>query len=149
MGKNTKDNAGKQAFIPVMRELVRAYQAFSLYDAAGYRDVELTPPQAEVIFSLGNTSGLSFRAIGDLTLITKGTLTGVIDRLVVKGLVERVPHVRDRRSTLVRLTPAGEQVFAIQFPRQMQHLKQCFGKLGKKERKEAIAVLKKLRELFE
>lgn len=144
-----KDNAAKQSFLPVMRELVRAYQAYALYDAAGYRDVDLTPPQAEVIFSLGNTPGRSCREIGELTLITKGTLTGVIDRLVAKGLVQRVHHARDRRCTLVKLTPVGEQVFAIQFPRQMQYLKQRFGRLGKKERKEAIAVLKKIRELFE
>lgn len=149
MGEITKDNAAKQAFIPVMRELVRAYQAYSLYDAAGFQDADLTPPQAQVIFTLGNTPGLSCREIGESTLITKGTLTGVIDRLVAKGLVERVRHARDRRSTLVRLTPAGDQAFTIQFPRQMQHLKQRFGKLGKKERKEAVAVLKKLRELFE
>ena len=149
MGKITKDNAGKQAFIPVMRELVRTYQAFSLYDAAGYQGVDLTPPQADVIFTLGNTTGLSCREIGELTLITKGTLTGVIDRLVAKGLVERVSHAQDRRCTLVRLTPDGEQVFATQFPRQVQYLKQRFDKLGKKERKEAIAVLTKLRALFE
>lgn len=150
MGESSKDTAGKRSFIPVMRELMRAYQAFALYDAAGYQDVDLTPPQASVIFSLGNnTRGLSCREIGELTLITKGTLTGVIDRLLAKGLVERVHHDRDRRCTLVKLTPAGKEVFAIQFPRQMQYLKQRFGRLGKKERKEAIAVLKKIRELFE
>jgi MarR family 2-MHQ and catechol resistance regulon transcriptional repressor len=149
MTEITKDNAGKQAFLPLMRELVRAYQAFSLYDAAGYQDIALTPSQADVIFTLGNTAGMSCKEIGDLTLITKGTLTGVIDRLENKDLVKRVSHETDGRCTVVKLTPAGEAVFATQFPRQISYLKQRFDKLSKKERKEAIAVLRKLRELFE
>lgn len=149
MSDITKDNAGKQSFIPLMRELVRAYQAFSLFDAAGYQGMDLTTSQADVIFTLGNTPGLSFKEIGELTLITKGTLTGVIDRLEAKELVKRVSHDSDRRCTLVKLTPAGEAVFATQFPRQISYLKQRFDRLSKKERKEAIAVLRKLRELFE
>jgi MarR family 2-MHQ and catechol resistance regulon transcriptional repressor len=149
MAELTKDTAGQEAFLPLMRELVRAYQAFSLYDAAGYQNTALTPAQADVIFTLGNTAGMSFKQIGEMTLITKGTLTGVIDRLEAKHLVQRVSHDTDRRCTLVKLTPGGEAVFATQFPRQITYLKKRFDKLSKKERKEAIAVLKKLRNLFE
>lgn len=149
MADITKDNAGKQAFLPLMRELVRAYQAFSLYDAAGYQGKELTPSQADVIFTLGNTAGMSCKEIGELTLITKGTLTGIIDRLQAKSLVQRVSHETDRRSTVVKLTPAGEAVFAAQFPRQISYHKQRFDKLSKKERKAAIEALKRLREIFE
>jgi MarR family 2-MHQ and catechol resistance regulon transcriptional repressor len=149
MTELTKDNAGKQTFLPLMRELVRAYQAFSRYDAAGYQNTDLTPAQADVIFTLGNTAGLSFKDIGEQTLITKGTLTGVIDRLEAKHLVRRVSHDSDQRCTIVQLTAGGEAVFVTQFPRQIAYLKQRFDKLSKKERKEAIAVLKKLRGLFE
>lgn len=149
MSEITKDNAAQQSFMPVMRELVRAYQAFSLYDAAGYAGTGLTPAQADVIFTLGNTDGMSFKDIGELTLITKGTLTGVVDRLEAKGLVQRISHSEDRRCTLVRLTSAGEAIFAELFPQQVAFLKQRFDRLGKKELKEALAVLKKLRKLFE
>ena len=92
---------------------------------------------------------MSFREIGELTLITKGTLTGVIDRLEAKHLVRRVSHDTDKRCTLVKLTPGGEAVFATHFPRQISYLKQRFDRLSKKERKEAVVVLKKLRALFE
>lgn len=42
-----------------------------------------------------------------LTLVSSGTLTNRIDRLVLKGLVQREPNPRDRRGVLVVLTPAG------------------------------------------
>jgi DNA-binding MarR family transcriptional regulator len=70
-----------------MRELARAYQAFERFDAAGIREHGLTPPQADVIFTLGNTEGMTFKDLGEKTLITKGALTGVVDRLEAKGLV--------------------------------------------------------------
>lgn len=41
------------------------------------------------------------------TLVTSGTMTNRIDRLVTHGLVERLPAPGDRRGVLVRLTPSG------------------------------------------
>ncbi len=40
------------------------------------------------------------------------TLTGMLDRLEAAGLLARRPNVRDRRSFLIELTPAGRAVAA-------------------------------------
>ncbi|MGD8784781.1 MAG: MarR family transcriptional regulator [Thioalkalispiraceae bacterium] len=140
--------AAKQDFIPVMRELVRAYQAFASYDAKGYEGTDLTVSQADVLFTLGNTDGLSFKEIGELTLITKGTLTGVIDRMEAKGLVKRRESPLDRRVTLVQLTRQGEKLFEKLFPRQIAHIKRCFDQLSKSELSEISKSLSRLREIF-
>lgn len=42
------------------------------------------------------------------TLVTSGTMTNRIDRLVKKGLVERLPLPGDKRGVLVRLRTAGQ-----------------------------------------
>lgn len=144
----TARTAAKEDFLPVMRELVRAYQAFATYDAAGYRDSGLTVPQADVIFTLGNTDGLTFKEIGEKTLITKGTLTGVIDRLESKGLVRRVARGDDRRCTTVILTAKGARVFKKEFPRQIAYLKEKFDKLKKSDQRMVLQALGKIRELF-
>lgn len=140
--------AAREAFIPVMRELVRTYQAFSAYDAAGFSEVDLTVPQADVIFTLGNTEGLTCKEIGERTLITKGTLTGILDRLEAKRLIRRVPVAEDRRSTRIQLTGAGERVFAREFPRQIAHLKKRFRRLSQSELGDIHAALRKLRMVF-
>lgn len=44
------------------------------------------------------------------TLVTSGTMTNRVDRLVARGLVSRSPDPDDRRGVLVRLTDAGRQV---------------------------------------
>ena len=42
------------------------------------------------------------------TLVTSGTMTNRVDRLVTRGFVERYPDPEDRRGVLVRLTPEGK-----------------------------------------
>jgi len=133
-----------------MQELAGAYQAFSLYDAEGLRKSGsgLTPSQARVIFTLGGTEGRTCKDIGDVTLITKGTLTGVIDRLEEKGLVERWSVEGDGRKTIVALTRRGERIYDREFPRHVEFLKEKFGKLGAGDRKKATDLLHKIRGLF-
>ena len=133
----------------MMRKLVRAYQAFASYDAKGYEGTDLTVSQADVLFTLGNTEGLSFKEIGELTLITKGTLTGVIDRMEAKGLVKRRESPVDRRITLVQLTKQGERKFEKVFPGQISYIKKRFDRLSKTELAEIETSLKRLCEIFE
>ncbi|MBT8060649.1 MAG: MarR family transcriptional regulator [Gammaproteobacteria bacterium] len=150
MAKITAANASKEAFIPLMQELAGAYQAFSLYDAEGLRKSgsDLTPSQARVIFTIGDTDGMTCKDIGDITLITKGTLTGVVDRLEEKGLVERWSVEGDGRKTIVALTRRGERVYEKEFPRHIEFLKDKFDGLSARDRKQALSLLQKIRDLF-
>ncbi|MBT8061356.1 MAG: MarR family transcriptional regulator [Xanthomonadales bacterium] len=146
----TAKNAAKQDFMPLMRELVRAYQAFASFDARLHREsgFGLTVSQADVIFTLGNTDGLTCSEIGERTLITKGTLTGVIDRLVKKGLVKRSRMNHDARCVQVSLTAKGEKVFGEAFPLQVEALGARFERLDPDVRKQAQATLAALRAIF-
>lgn len=150
MAAITAENADTQKFIPLMRELVSAYHAFASFDADGHRlsGSGLTVPQANVIFALGNTDGMTCKDIGDWTHITKGTLTGIVDRLESKGLVERWAVEGDGRKTIVALTRKGERVFEKEYPRQVSYLKEHFDRLNARDRDQAIDLLRKIQELF-
>jgi DNA-binding MarR family transcriptional regulator len=150
MSKITASNASEQNFIPLMRELSRAHQFFSLYDAEIHRlaGSDLTAPQAKVIFCLGNTDGMTCSEITDQTLITKGTLTGVIDRLEEKGLVQRWGDSDDGRRIIVDLTKEGERVFKREYPRYVALLKTRFDALSDKDRDQATTLLAKIASLF-
>jgi len=150
MAKLDIKSASSQTFIPLVEELAAAYQAISLYDAEGLRKSGsgLTPSQARVVFTLGGTDGMTCKDIGDETLITKGTLTGVVDRLEEKGLVERWSVEGDGRKTIIALTRRGERVFEKEFPRHVEFLKSKFDKLGAGERKQATQLLEKIKGLF-
>lgn len=123
----------QKSFIPVLRELARAYQAFEAYSAAHIRTLGLTPSQFDIVATLGNTDGMNFKELGDRTLITKGTLTGVVDRLEAKGLVRRVASPSDGRSQTVQLTRKGEVLFAKVFPAHIEHVGQAFSTLSQED----------------
>ena len=47
--------------------------------------------------------------ISDRLIVSRATVTGVLDTLVKRGLVRREPHPTDRRMVLVHLTNAGSR----------------------------------------
>jgi len=135
-------------FMPTVQALVQCYQAFELDSAAHIRALGLTPPQFDIIATLGNTSGMTATVLGEKTLITKGTLTGVVDRLVERGWVERAAHDSDRRCQIVRLTPSGEALFAQVFPAHMAHLAARFAGVSAAEHARWQTALHELKLLF-
>jgi DNA-binding MarR family transcriptional regulator len=135
-------------FLPTVQALVQCYQAFELDSAAHIRALGLTPPQFDIIATLGNTSGMTATALGEKTLITKGTLTGVVDRLVERGWVERAAHDSDRRCQIVRLTPSGEALYEQAFPAHMAHLAACFAGVSAAEHARWQSALHELKLLF-
>ncbi|MEX2338755.1 MAG: MarR family transcriptional regulator, partial [Aquisalimonadaceae bacterium] len=141
---------GKQApdFMHVLRELVEAYQAFEACAIPHIRKQGLTPAQFDVIATLGNTEGMTFKELGRRTLIYKTTLTSVVDRLESRGLIERVPAEIDRRSTIARLTAAGESLFQTVFPAHSELLRKHLEQLDDAEMQDAIRILRRLRTAF-
>jgi len=116
-----------ERYLRSVRLLAECYQAFERHAAVNIRcRTGLTPAQFDIIATLGSTEGMSFKELGEKTLITKGTLTGVIDRLEASGLVNRVTQLEDRRSTIVRLTTAGEKEFERVFAPHIAFCKQPF-----------------------
>jgi DNA-binding MarR family transcriptional regulator len=134
--------------LATVRELVRAYQAFSSYSETFVRQYDLTPAQFDVIATLGNTQGLSMGDIGEKTLITKGTLTGVVDRLEKKGIVTREIPPENRRSVIVSLTPAGEELFKQVFPAHIADIHQHLETVEVSEMELMQVLLKRLQQAF-
>ncbi|WP_244913278.1 MarR family winged helix-turn-helix transcriptional regulator [Phormidesmis priestleyi] len=141
-------SAAQEPFMPMLRELAQTYQAFCAYDEAHIRELGLTPPQFDVIATLGNTSGMFMNQLAEKTLVTKGTLTGIVDRLEQKGLVRREVPPKNRRCFLIVLTSEGEQVFEDVFPAHIAYLKERFDQLDPQELSQIKSALQRLREIL-
>jgi MarR family transcriptional regulator, 2-MHQ and catechol-resistance regulon repressor len=123
----------KERYLPSIRLLAECYQRFEQLSSNHVRTLGLTPSQFDIIATLGNTPGMTFKELGEKTLITKGTLTGIVDRLEDKGLVKRVEQVEDRRCTIVKLTPRGEREFERVFWPHLRHCRQAFAAYGESD----------------
>ena len=135
-------------FLSLLRELASTYQVFGFYSSAHIRSLGLTPPQFDIVATLGNTPGMTPKELGEKTLITKGTLTGVVDRLGNKGLVRRAASPSDGRSQVVQLTRAGEKLFARVFPAHVKYMQRAFAQLSPEDVAGITAGLHRLREAF-
>lgn len=133
----------------MLRELARCYQAFEAYSGAHIRGLGLTPAQFDIVATLGNMPGMSFKELGERTLITKGTLTGVVDRLEAQRLVRRSASAEDGRSMIVSLTPAGARLFDKAFTAHLDHLRRALGNLAPTQLQRIESALRGLREAFE
>ena len=82
------------------------------------------------------------------TLVTKGTLTGIVDRLEAKGLVRREVPPHNRRSFTIVLTESGQTLFETVFPEHIQHLEEKFADLSDRDLAAIQTALTQLQSLF-
>ena len=136
-------------WLPMMGALVRTYQSFHRVAELDIRRRKLTGPQFDIITMLGTTNGLTCKELGLRTLITKGTMTGVLNRLEAKGLLVRDMSSLDRRSYIVRLTCEGRACLDTVFPAHMAYLGGRFGKLPPEECQRLKEQLEQLQMAFE
>jgi DNA-binding MarR family transcriptional regulator len=78
------------------------------------------------------------------TLVTSGTMTNRVDRLVERGLVERHPDPADRRGVLVRLTREGKAAVDGAFTALIEAEKALLAELPAEEQEELTGLLRRL-----
>jgi DNA-binding MarR family transcriptional regulator len=138
----------REGFLKTVRAMAEAWQAFEGYAGSHIRTLRLTPAQFDIIATLGNTPGMTCKELGEKTLITKGTLTGVLDRLEARKLIRRQSSPSDGRATFIRLTARGEKLFEKTFTAHVAHCKSAFSELSAKELDTLNRLLGKLRDAF-
>jgi len=74
------------------------------------RELGLSIPQFDLLSTLTEREGISQSELAERLYVTKGNVSGLVDRLVQAGLVERRAIVGDRRSYAMHLTPEGRRL---------------------------------------
>ena len=82
------------------------------------REIGVSIPQCDVLTTLTEREGVSQQELAKRLYVTKGNISGLIDRLTEAGLVERRAAASDRRQRAIHLTEAGramaEKAIAVQ-----------------------------------
>lgn len=77
-------------------------------------------------------------------LITSGSTTYVLDKLVKKNLIKRTLCEEDRRITYVELTNEGQQLMEDAFPKHLQHMHRFFEGIDEETLRQWIEITRKL-----
>ena len=92
--------------------LMRAHQLVLARVEAVLKPYAVTFARYEVLMLLyfSRRGSLPMALIGERLQVHPTSVTNAVDRLEGAGLVRRVPHPGDRRSTVVELLPAGREL---------------------------------------
>ncbi len=136
--------ASKNSGIHLWLVLMKAHRALSRHAMRSIEPSGLGLSDFAVLEVLLNKGPQKVNDIGRRVDLTSGSITTAIDRLEARGLVARGLDDEDRRSRIVRLTPAGRARISEVFGQHAAALEVASSGLTKSERKSLIGLLKKL-----
>ena len=84
------------------------WQKLSRYYNQRLSGYDLTVPKALLLLEISPDSGENPKSLAAKLDLESSSMTGLLDRLEKKGLIERRPDPDDRRGILVFLTPHGK-----------------------------------------
>ena len=93
--------------------MMKAMRALTRYAAAGIEETGLGLSDFGVLEVLLRKGPLPVNTIGPIVDLTPGSISILVDRLVAKGLVNRVESAEDRRVRIVALTPQGKDLICF------------------------------------
>jgi len=111
------------------KTLIRA--AFLITNSAHRPHIKLgmNLSEVDVLAVLARSeAGFSCSEIAETTLITKGGITGILDRLAARGFVQRLPSREDRRSIRIQLTEKGVEFCRELFAKLVDDDEEIFAK---------------------
>lgn len=108
---------------------------------------DLTPVQYAALVAVKDNPGIDATRIAGLIAFDRTTISGVLERLESKGLIQRTSNDADRRAKLLVATAAGKQLLKKAEPRVKQAQARILSPLDEDEQSLLLALLSKLVQL--
>jgi DNA-binding MarR family transcriptional regulator len=111
------------------------------------KEFDTTLPRFDVMAILARTeNGLTMSELSRSLMVSNGNVTGLIDRMAEEGLVMRIPHPEDRRSSYVALSKKGRARFDEMAARHAGWIDEMFDGLDRNDADELTRILHILRD---
>jgi DNA-binding MarR family transcriptional regulator len=126
--------------------IFRAFSAVNNAQAEELRPLKLSPSAFNVLMALLNTSDhvLEPCQLADRLLVSRPSITGLLDTLQAKGLVTRRPHAADGRRVLVELTDAAHRLLRDHVATHYAEQERAFADLTPDELSTLVTLLRKI-----
>jgi len=133
----------------LMREVLATADVFMRESHRLFRPHGLTAAQYNVLSVLGAAdakTGLSQRELGDVLVVDRSNVTGLVDRLEKAGWVKRMDDPADRRVYRITLTAAGRRLWETVAPKYRAVVAQVTAEIGERRMRETLGTLKTLQQ---
>ena len=137
----------------LVREIVyhirRLMQAGEVYTKELNKKYQVSVPQLNCLMALYENGPLSASMIAKYILVKSSTVTGIIDRLELKGLVTRSRNTADRRVITIELTETGKALAQAAPPPIQHQLMEGLQQLNKTDTQRIVDSLSLLTNLLD
>ena len=110
----------------------------------------LTPPQMAVMRTVVRSAGISLKELSRVVSLAHSTVSGIVDRLERKGLLERRADPADGRATRIHPSAVVRDFVDERLPKLSRGpLERALDRASRTERAQIGAAIRRLRELLD
>lgn len=128
-------------------DLIYTCEMFHQATARYFAEFGLSRSSLNVLMLLrhGGTDGMQLHELGELLLVSRANITGVVDHLEEKGYVKRVVDASDRRARCARITKKAVALLDEFIPVHYRNINMLLQELGNGEKEMLRELLRKTR----
>ena len=105
------------------------------YELDAWMHLNLSIGQLKSLFFISNRGTTSLSKLAAALGVTPTNTTGIVDRLLKRGLITRTESPDDRRVLLLRTTPLGDELIAELRQKRKERMAELFNRLSEEEAK--------------
>lgn len=124
-------------------------RAIDIYSSHLARYHGLTAPQLIVLGEISRSGKITAGQLAENVNLSNATVTGILDRLSKRGLIERRRADEDKRSVLVKLTDLGKRALANAPTLLHDRFVKAFEKLENWEQTSLLSTLQRIASMME
>ena len=117
----------------VIQTYMELFMTMQFNSVSHWLMLELTFAQSRALFMLAARKELTVSQLAKLLDVGKATASILVQQLVERGLVTRTEQETDRRNTILRLSPKGEEIGAGRRDERAKQWKRWLSQLSDEE----------------
>lgn len=134
-----------QRMIELMPQCIRG---MSRYEHNYFSRGQITVPQLGALEYLSRIHLCLMSELAQYLGISRPAATGLIDRLISQGLVERRYDDADRRVIKIKITSKGQKIVSDIWNQKRRSYKKVFSQISAQERKQYIQIMEKIAHIM-
>ena len=131
----------------IVRILPKVIRWFHINRANALTRAQLNPAQFFVLDLICNLGIQKMSQLSKHLSVSLPAVTRIVDKLYAEKMVERIYGKKDRRVIKINITAKGRKIVMAFRKQRKQALKEIFGKLCEKDRRDYLRILRRLNEM--
>ena len=144
-GEMKMSKTGDKCSILVWRTLKDVWKLWYRQSEKNLSQIGMNNMEYSVLRILSENGTLSMVQIANMTMVTQGWITSIVDKLEERKLVERIRSSDDRRIIMIQITRAGTKMMARARELHVKFVEDSISGLSDAESSDLLALLEKLK----